>query len=81
MNAKKEKWYFTFGSGHFHGNMPLAHRYVVFEGSFNEAREKMLELRGPVWSFQYDWDNFEDQVTRYGLTEITVEDLTVKEEA
>jgi len=69
------KWFFTFSSAHVHNNRSLGKRYVVIEGSFNEAREKMFAVRGPRWSFQYDVAKLKEQVFNYRLTEITLEEL------
>ena len=77
----KEQWFFTFGCAHHHGPTPLAHRYVIIEGDFGEARQKMVDLRGPVWSFQYSPEEFEGQAERYGLTEIKAEELEVSGES
>lgn len=62
-----EKWYFTFGCGQQHENC-----YTVMEGTFNEAREKMIAKFGTKWCMQYDeaiWIK-EDQANKYCLKEI-----------
>ena len=52
---KKPTWYFTFGTGQKH-----AGKYVKIVGTAQEAREKMFEVFGRNWSWQYSqkqWDN------------------------
>jgi len=70
------KWFFTFGTGHMAGSMNLANRYVVIEGEFSKAREKLCAVRGPRWSFQYDIGELEGMKARFGLEEITLEELS-----
>jgi len=53
MKSKKQKWYFTFGSGQVHDG-----RYVVIEGTSSEARAKMFEMFGEEWSMQYSEDRW-----------------------
>lgn len=69
MKGKKEKkanWYFTFGSGQAHDGC-----YIKFFGTFNEAREKMVNAFGLKWSMQYSeetWNNpREDSIRFSGL--------------
>ncbi len=54
------KWYFTFGFGQVHEG-----RYHVIEGSYKDARERMVEKFGKKWAFQYS----EEQWTRNGNTQ------------
>ena len=50
------KYYFTFGTNHFtEGGTNLSNFYVVIEAeSYYEAREKMFDVRGDKWAFQYE---------------------------
>ena len=49
MTDEKQQWYvFTFGSGQKH-----AHRYVKIRGTYEEARQKMVDRYGLSWGFQY----------------------------
>lgn len=49
-----KKWYiFTFGYGQEH-----AGHYVRLYGTYSETRQKMFEMFGDKWAFQYeeqDW--------------------------
>ncbi|MEU4399738.1 hypothetical protein [Micromonospora orduensis] len=46
--AAEQDWYFTFGSGQEHDG-----KYVVIHGTYDSARDEMLEHFGNRWSFQY----------------------------
>lgn len=61
-------WYFTFGAGQFlfaghrdgvdmHsftiGGLPLDNYYVVINGTFKAARERMHSIFGALWCDQY----------------------------
>ena len=50
----REKWYFTFGMGHFNAN-----KYVVLLGDVETTRQRMHELFGNGWSMQYNEEQFE----------------------
>lgn len=55
---KKEKWFFTFDTGQDNYGY-----YVVIEGDYSEARDKMREKFGIKWGFQYSeeqWKRLED---------------------
>lgn len=54
-----ERWIFTFGSGQQH-----AGHYVVMEGTWGEAREKMFEQYGEEWCMQYSEDEWNDWLLR-----------------
>ena len=56
---KEQKWVFTFGSGQEH-----AGKYVVFSGTFGEAREKMFKKFGSEWAFQYSEQEWQEWVER-----------------
>jgi len=58
MSDKKplNKYWYSFGFGHHHGpdKIPLRNCYTVVEAeSYEEARAKMFEKRGPIWAFDY----------------------------
>jgi hypothetical protein len=65
------KWYFTF----MQKQEDLKDKYMVFEGTYGEAREEMCEVCGTAWGFQYSADNFLPQIEKYGLTEIKPEEF------
>jgi hypothetical protein len=44
----EQDWIFTFGCNH-----PHAQNYHVIHGTFEEARQKMVERFGTKWAFQY----------------------------
>lgn len=55
MSKEQTKWLFTFGYGHrFSG------RYVVFSGSYSEARDQMFEKYGIEWCGQYSESQWRD---------------------
>ena len=58
----REKWYFTFGLGHFHAN-----EYVVLLGDIDSTRARMNELFGNGWSSQYDEKKFLAIKEKYNL--------------
>lgn len=62
------KYYFTF----MQRQTKLKNKFVVFEGTYSEAREQMVENFGSLWAFQYDEKQWEkdNQVELYGLEEI-----------
>lgn len=60
------KWYFTF----MQKQVDLANKFVCFEGTFYEAREKMVKQYGDQWAFQYSEKDFAGQPEMYGLKEI-----------
>ncbi len=60
---KEETWIFTFGANQQH-----AGHYVKFTGTFEEAREKMLQKYGYEWGFQYseeEWEELENNPNRW----------------
>ena len=60
-----QNWYFTFGQGHKHPN-----GYVMFRGTFAEARTKMFEHFDSRWAFQYDEQQFLPQIKKYNLYQL-----------
>lgn len=68
---KTEKWIFTFGSGQLHEG-----HYVAIEGSFSEARTKMVDMFGDNWGFQYsedEWEEMENDPNRWWPLETPLE--------
>lgn len=58
----EEEWVFTFGYDQEH-----AGHYVIFSGTYSEARNKMCEKYGNRWAFQYskkEWDEMENDPYR-----------------
>jgi len=66
-------WIFTFGS-----NQPNAGHYVKFFGTFQEARQQMVDKYGLTWAFQYseyEWNRYKEQHPYLKLeTELREED-------
>ena len=56
--AESERWWvFTFGAGQKHEG-----HYVKFFGTYDSAREKMIQKYGLAWGFQYseeDWHRYQ----------------------
>ena len=50
-----DHWVFTFGYGHVHPETgaKLDDHCVRFDGTYEEARAKMVERFGAKWAFQY----------------------------
>lgn len=44
------KYYFTF----MQRQPLLKNKFIVFEGTYQEAREQMVANFGGLWAFQYD---------------------------
>jgi len=56
----KQSWIFTFGIGH------LMSKYAIkINGTFDEAREKMVEQFGRKWCSQYSVREFEGDREKY----------------
>ena len=62
----KEKYYFTFCSD----DEENCNHYVVFEGTYDEARKQMVDRFGTHWAFQYSEEDFAGQAEEYGLTRV-----------
>lgn len=72
-----EKWAFTFGSNHVDSTgKSLGSVYVVIEGNYGEARDKLLEARGDKWAFQYPASEMKYQETLFGISEVSLEAVT-----
>jgi hypothetical protein len=62
-------WYFTFGYDHqTPEGSSLKNCYMVFNGTFSEARMQMFEVWGNQWSHQY-FSSEAAGVERFNLTE------------
>lgn len=74
-----EPYYFTFGSNHVTENgVSLGNCYVVIEGASEaEARDKMAEARGMKWCTSYPEHLFLDQIIKFNLKELTLDDVTL----
>jgi hypothetical protein len=67
------RWIFVFGFRHRHPEtkQSLSRFYVVLDGTFLEARFKMIAMFGDGWEFQYNDDaEARDMIKRQGLEEI-----------
>lgn len=65
------KYYFTF----MQRQPLLKNKFIVFEGTYQEAREQMVANFGDLWAFQYDeqgWvlDDGRTQAQAYMLREL-----------
>ena len=68
--AAMSEWIFTFGFGHEDAELgPLRSCFVRIRGTFNEAREQMVQRFGRNWSMQYKSEEAAG-VQKYGLREI-----------
>lgn len=47
-NEQPQNWYFTFGFGQPHANC-----FIVFFGTKEATRKRMIEAFGQKWSMQY----------------------------
>lgn len=70
-------FYFTFGSNHVTSDgASLGQHYVkITAESEGEARDQMAQARGLKWSFSYPEEHFADQPAKYGLREVSLEDV------
>ena len=61
-------FYFTFGYGQRHRRTgaPMTNCYTVIEGTYDEARVRMIELFDNTWAFQY-YDAESAGVERFDL--------------
>ncbi len=70
-----EKWYFTFGQGHYTPEgYPLKDVVVEIEGSYGEARQLLVEVVGDMFAFQYESKEAAG-VERFGLNVVSLEKL------
>ena len=70
----KANHYFTFGVGQ--GNRMF---YVKIVGTYGSARERMFELFGKAWSFQYSEKQFNEHnmTNHYTLHPISLTDEAI----
>lgn len=59
------EWLFTFGGGHRHDG-----RFVRITGTYDSARARMVEVFGPRWGAQYDWQGFDREGLAARLVEL-----------
>ncbi len=64
-NEQRQDWYFTFGHGQMHG----PNGYTKIYGTRSSARERMFEMYGPKFAFQYP-NAAEAGVERFNLHEV-----------
>lgn len=79
-NLDEEKTYtFTFGHGDVDkdGNC-IANRYTQVHGTYDVARQTVVNARGNKWSFQYD-DESLACITQFKLMPISLEDAYLPE--
>ncbi len=60
--TRMTEWVFTFGFG-----QPHAGHCVRIPGTYDEARQKMMDRYGPHWAFQYsaeEWDAWKKDPNR-----------------
>jgi len=57
------EWGFTFGRAHAHPD-----NYVVFDGTFMQARTRMLAAYGSRWCGQYTMNEIVTLERQYGIT-------------
>lgn len=67
MDELDSPWYFTFGVAQYH-----AHDIVRICGTFESARERMVELFGLHWCAQYDEVDGLEQINKYHYHVINV---------
>lgn len=73
------KYYFTFGMNQeTKDGVSLGNFYVCIEApDMNSARFDMFDARGSSWSFSYTEEEFAGQPEKYGLTSLTLEQVTL----
>lgn len=72
------KWYFTFGGKQPNEGMCQP----IIAPSFGAARQKMFELHGERWAFQYgedQWNSWKNDPTRYWPMESELPTIEVLE--
>ncbi len=59
-------WYFTFGFVHKHPNS-----YIKIWGTFEDARDTMVDNYGAKWAFQYpEGDIIQHDIERFNMKEV-----------
>lgn len=72
MDNKEQYWCFTFGYGQEHEGY-----YVKAQGTYGGARQKMIDMFGDKWAFQYseeEWNKLEKR-NKEGTLEYPLEKL------
>ena len=64
--TRRERWYFTFGSGQEHQGM-----YVVLAGTLEGTRAEMFARFERKWSMQYSEDEGKRLAEKWGWQELT----------
>ena len=64
--TRRERWYFTFGSGQEHQGM-----YVVLAGTLEGTRAEMFARFERKWSMQYEEDEGKRLAEKWGWQELT----------
>lgn len=75
---KEQSWIFTFGCGRDVYGDRAGKAVRVFADSYGEARQKMFEMHGDKWAFQYsaeEWERFENDPERFWYLEEIVEEI------
>jgi hypothetical protein len=62
----KQYYYFTF----CYGDHEYRNCFIKFYGTYSEAREKMVNRFGIKWAFQYNEEEFKDQIEKFNLKEV-----------
>ena len=78
-NEGYKKWYFTFGCGQVNAGKCQP----IYAKSANKAREKMFDIYGEKWCWQYteeEWKEIEDRPDRYWPMEEELPELVMREE-
>lgn len=76
---QEQDWFFTFCGVHYSGLIRLDRRFVKIKGTYNSARVQMTRARNDAWGFQYNAEQFKNQVEDYRLTEISLNEVKVRE--
>ena len=66
-DQKDKNYYFTFG----YGQNPGVGKYVKFYGTYDSARDQMVQRFGAKWAFQYSEERFLPLKEKFNLTEYT----------
>lgn len=71
---------FTFGYNHLNQDgESLGNCYVLIDGSYGVARQKLVDARGAKWSFQYESAELAG-ATQFNLELVSLEDVTLSGE-
>lgn len=76
----EQTYTFTFGFGHVDKNGDsISSRYAQVSGTYESARQAVVNARGNKWSFQYE-DESLACITQFNLTPISLEDAYLPED-